>query len=919
VLLAAVLIAALGLPALPGAAAPPAAPAFTPGTPVDPVLGGADPVLAAAAGRVVVAWRPGDASAAVYRSTDGGASFVKRYGDAADPGQGGPACATAQTPACLTGPGTGVALAVEPRSADVLVAAGSTSASLDGGASVPLSHTDLATAAGEAVGAVATGRARLVARQLPTGVLVARSDDRGAAGSWQAPALAQVPGTGGGLVAARGAVYVPLLDAGRVAVAVSRDGGRTFAVRRLPHAAASPPRLAVDRSGGLALAWASAGRVLLARSAGGAARWTGPVRVATAPGVQAADVVAGDAGRVAVSWYGRSGAAWYPKVALSTDGRTFRGASVAHQPSGSPAALRRAPALAVDGAGHLLVAWTRTAAAPAAPTVVLARQAAGPSLLRGRPAAARPVGGGAGRDAAGDARYPLAGKQLLTAPARPRLDLTGTAVSVRPDGVLELRTGIAETRDLGRAAPGGAQDGRARYVTRFDLAGRTFYAGADVTAGADRPTFFAGELGAAPVPLPTGRRTHSYAVTQAVTGRVESGRLVVHVPGTLVGHPGPGSRLLSLTTSAMLGPLEERVGPLPVVVDSTPAYDARLGPQAVVDGALTPLHPTRLLDSRRTGGALKAGEVRRVRVRGVPAGTTSVLLHVTALGPRSDGEVTAHPGGQAVPVSRGRTSGSLLAAPVAADGTVGLSAPGGHLLVALVGAARDGAGSVLTTTTPRTLLRTRTPLAATPTRLKVAEPGRATAVLLAVSTTASRRAGSVEVWGRGGAPGAAGVRAEPGRQLTETVVSAVAPDGTVGLATSAGATHVRVDLLGTWAPPSAARPGNRLYPVPPVTVVDRASTRPGQVLLVRTAGLPQVPGSARQVLLQVTAYGAKGPGYLTVWRGGRRPDVPSLRLLPGRTTSGLVLVDLPANRAASVYVSGGNPQLRVDVVGATHP
>lgn len=924
-LLAAALLAALGLPALPGAAATPASPvAFTPGTLVDPVLGGADPVLVAGAGRVLVGWRPGDSGVALYRSTDGAASFVKRYGDAADPGQGGPACALSQTPACLTGPGTGVALAVEARSADVLVAAGSTAASLDGGASVAVAHTDLTTAAGEAVGAVASGRGRLVARQLPTGVLVARSDARGAAGSWQAPLLPQVPGTGGGLVAGRGAVYLPLLDAaGQVAVAVSRDGGRSFAVRRVAGTAIAPPRLAVDRSGGLALAWVGGGSVLLSRSPAGGARWSRPVRVAAAAGARAADVVAGDAGRLAVSWYSRSGAAWYPRVAVSTDGRAFRGATASHQPVGTTAALRRAPALALDPHGHLLVAWTRTPAAPTPPSVVVARQAAGPSLLRGRPAADRPEGGGAGRDGAGDARFPLAGRQLLTAPTRPRLDLTGTAVSVRPDGVLELRTGLGETRDLGRAAGGGAQDARARYVTRFDLDGRTFYAGADVTAGADRPTFFAGELGSAPLPArPTGARAHSYAGSRAVTGRVESGRLVVHVPGGLVGRPGPGSRLLSVQTSAMLGPLDERLGPLPVVVDSTPAYDTRLGGRAVVDGLLTPLRPARLLDTRRSGGALRPGEARRVRVAGrggVPVGATSVLLHVAALAPRADGAVVAHPGGQAVPVSRGRTSGSLLAAPVGGDGTVAVSAPGGHLLVDVVGAVRDGAGAALTTTTPRTLLRTRTPLTATPTRLRVAEPGQASAVLLAVSTTASRRAGSVEVWGRGGAPGAAGVRAEPGRQLTETVVSKVAPDGTVGLATTAGATHVRVDLLGTWARPTAARPGNRVYPAPPVTVLDRVPTRPGQVLLVRTAGLPQVPGSARQVLLQVTAHGATAPGYLTVWPGGRRPDTPSLRLVPGRTTSGLVVVDLPANRAASVYVSGGTPQLQVDVVGATHP
>ena len=86
---------------------------------------------------------------------------------------------------------------------------------------------------------------------------------------------------------------------------------------------------------------------------------------------------------------------------------------------------------------------------------------------------------------------------------------------------------------------------------------------------------------------------------------------------------------------------------------------------------------------------------------------------------------------------------------------------------------------------------------------------------------------------------------------------------------------------------------------------------------MRTAG--RLPATSRQVVLQVTAYDALGPGVVTVWPGGPRPDTASLRVVPGRTTTGLVVVDLPANRAPSLYVSGGGPHVRVDVVGATHP
>ena len=54
-----------------------------------------------------------------------------------------------------------------------------------------------------------------------------------------------------------------------------------------------------------------------------------------------------------------------------------------------------------------------------------------------------------------------------------------------------------------------------------------------------------------------------------------------------------------------------------------------------------------------------------------------------------------------------------------------------------------------------------------------------------------------------------------------------------------------------------------------------------------------------------------GAGLLAVPAQAAPPAAPAFT--PG------TVVDLPDNRAASVYVSGGSPHVRVDLVGATHP
>jgi hypothetical protein len=115
--------------------------------------------------------------------------------------------------------------------------------------------------------------------------------------------------------------------------------------------------------------------------------------------------------------------------------------------------------------------------------------------------------------------------------------------------------------------------------------------------------------------------------------------------------------------------------------------------------------PDRILDTRREGGPLRAGEVRRLQVvgtAGVPAGTTAVVLNVTGVGATARTDVRVYPTRDgAAPVvsnlnpSPGRTTAASVVVPVGADGSISLRNNAGRvdLVVDLLGRYTAGAAA----------------------------------------------------------------------------------------------------------------------------------------------------------------------------------------------------------------------------------
>jgi hypothetical protein len=188
---------------------------------------------------------------------------------------------------------------------------------------------------------------------------------------------------------------------------------------------------------------------------------------------------------------------------------------------------------------------------------------------------------------------------------------------------------------------------------------------------------------------------------------------------------------------------------------------------ATAAGDVTPTSPNRIVDTRRTGNPLRAGEFRRIRVGGtvgVPAGSPSALLNVTMTETRSPGfaSVVPCPAGAAPAPSTstlnflaGDTYAGFTIAALAGDELCVFSSSAGHLIVDTFGWAPATGG--LRTKAPERVLDTRNGIWSTgpamsnaDVRVRVAGrggvPNESAAALLTVTVADTRSAGYVTAW-----------------------------------------------------------------------------------------------------------------------------------------------------------------------------
>jgi hypothetical protein len=224
-------------------------------------------------------------------------------------------------------------------------------------------------------------------------------------------------------------------------------------------------------------------------------------------------------------------------------------------------------------------------------------------------------------------------------------------------------------------------------------------------------------------------------------------------------------------------------------------------------------------------------------------------------------------------------------------------------------------------------------------------PADATAVVLNITATESEGAGYVQAYPTGhGQPGdSSNVNLErAGQTIPNAAIVKLGDGGAITLFTTA-ATHLVVDVSGSFVPPYSfmgmylASEGRfigvaptRMLDTRPVSQIQYSGGKPtaGQIVEFSIAPAVPVPGITipptmpqraviGSVVLNVTATEATGPGYIQVAAGGALVPGASSNLnveRAGQTIPNLVVVPVSADRTVSIFTNAGT-HLIVDVLG----
>ncbi len=297
----------------------------------------------------------------------------------------------------------------------------------------------------------------------------------------------------------------------------------------------------------------------------------------------------------------------------------------------------------------------------------------------------------------------------------------------------------------------------------------------------------------------------------------------------------------------------------------------------------------RLVDTR-VGPPLGPGRSFAVALGGLaPPGTTSALVNLGAVGPCASGFLTAYPCG-AVPLasnvnfSRATTVANLASVRLDANGTFCVySSAQTDVLVDLLGLFNP-VGLLFNPMTPERFIDTRAgggalvrlvgPLSAgvalaVPVRGTGSVPSDAGAVALNVTVVGPSAGGFLTVFPCGPLPATSNLNFAFGRVVANLAVVPIAANGTVCVQSSA-ATHLLVDVVGWFG-----ADGLRFRAATPRRLVDTRAGRgaPAGVVGARETLSFDLPAPA---LLNVTAVGPNGPGYLTAYPCGPLPTVSTL-------------------------------------------
>lgn len=370
----------------------------------------------------------------------------------------------------------------------------------------------------------------------------------------------------------------------------------------------------------------------------------------------------------------------------------------------------------------------------------------------------------------------------------------------------------------------------------------------------------------------------------------------------------------------------------------------------------------RLLDTRATGvtvdgvgqrlGVRPAGSVTVVQVTGrgaIPADATAIALNLTVTPPtgglRAPGHLAAYacgerPGTSTLNFAAGATVANGAIVPLAADGTVCIynsaaadvlldvtgwfPVSGGYRPVGPVRLLDTRPGG---TTIDGAAARLGLRAAGSITEIAIAGrggvPADATAVALNVTIVGAAAVGYATVYACDGTVPSTSTLNFRNRSTTAGgTVTRLSARGSVCVYTSAAA-HVLVDVAGSFDPSSSLRSATpsrlvdtRAGGVTTDTRYSRTGRRGrGTTMEVALVGRGGVSADATAVILTVTATGAAGNGYVTVYRcDSGRPATSTLNVTAGVTVANSAVVSLSGSGSICVFTSAATHVI-VDVTG----
>ncbi len=364
-------------------------------------------------------------------------------------------------------------------------------------------------------------------------------------------------------------------------------------------------------------------------------------------------------------------------------------------------------------------------------------------------------------------------------------------------------------------------------------------------------------------------------------------------------------------------------------------------------GALQPITPTRLVDTRVNLGAsrLYAGYLRRIQITGrggIPAGAQAISANFTVAGSDTAGYLsvwncsTDRPTVSTLNFAAGEVAPNGASVPLDANGGICVfSSASTDLIVDVNGYYVSTASGRLASVTPTRLIDTRIPLGApgrltagSTTALRVTGvagiPTGASAVMLNVTSIWPTDPGYVTVYPcDAGRPFVSSLNPVPYSVKPNNVVAPVAKDGTVCVYVSTDVDLV-VDVTG-YVKSSASLQYTPSAPFRLIDTRDRFRTEMnnrlggqplagGQTMVIQVGGTRGIATNAKAVSANFTVVGAAVPGFLTVWQCGARPTTSNVNFEVGAAIANGAQMPLSTSGQLCVFASA-SVHVIIDVNG----